>query len=118
MAFDAAERNGRFGHIQCQSSKESSSRGKRRAFLCRRTVGIKVGGKAIPARFLKVEGRRTLVRAKNQREREREGQIEKLIGGQNPGPEAPPRRRKGQERREQRRYQGRSDVEGWVCQGH
>ena len=38
MAFDAAERNGEFGRIQCQRGKESSGRGKRkrRVFLCRR----------------------------------------------------------------------------------
>ena len=53
----------------------------------------------------------------------REGQIEGLVGGQNPGPQAPPRSKKGQERREQRRCQEKSDyqrsnVEGWVCQGH
>ena len=29
MAFGAAERNGRFGGIQCQKSEESSSRGKK-----------------------------------------------------------------------------------------
>ena len=59
MAFDAAERNRRFGRIQCQRGKESSSRGKtkRPVFLCRRTVGVKVGDKVIPASFLKVEGR-------------------------------------------------------------
>ena len=36
MALDAAERNGRFGRIQCQRGKESSCRGKRkrRVFLC------------------------------------------------------------------------------------
>ena len=67
MAFDAAERNGRFGHIQCQRGKESSSRGKRkrRVFLRRRTVRVKV----IPASFLKVEGKRTLVGAKDRGER-------------------------------------------------
>ena len=48
VAFDAAKRNGRFGRIQCQRGKESSSRGKRRVFLCRRTMGVKVGGKVIP----------------------------------------------------------------------
>ena len=32
-----------------------------------------------------------------------------MVGGQNPGPEAPSRNQKGQERREQRRCQGRSD---------
>ena len=41
MSFDAAERNRRFGRIQCHRSEDSSStRGKRkrRVFLCRRTV--------------------------------------------------------------------------------
>ena len=35
MAFDAGERNGRYGRIQCQKGKVSSSRGKRkrRVFL-------------------------------------------------------------------------------------
>ena len=65
MAFDAAERNGRFGRIQCQKGKESSSRGNRRVFLCRKTVRVKV----IPASFLKIEGRGTLVGAKDRRER-------------------------------------------------
>ena len=65
-----AERNERFGRIQCQRGKESSSRGKRkrRAFLCRRTVGFNVGGNIIPASFLKVEGNGTLVGAIDWRE--------------------------------------------------
>ena len=118
MAFDVAERNGRFGRIQCQRGKESISRGKRRVFLCRRTVGVKVRGKVIPASFQKTKGRGMLVGAKDQR-----GQIEELVGGQNPGPEATPRSKKGQEKREQRKCQDRSDCqrsdgEGWVCQSH
>ena len=75
MAFDAAERNRRIGRIQCQRSKESSSsRGKRkrRVFLCRRTVGVKVGDKVVPASFLKVEERGMLVGAKDQGERDTE----------------------------------------------
>ena len=69
MAFDVAKSNGGFGRIQCQRGKESSSRGmrKRRVFLCRKTVGVKV----IPASFMKVEGRRTLVGAKDRGERDR-----------------------------------------------
>ena len=57
-AFDAAERNRTCGRIQCQRGKKRSSRGKRkrRVFLCRRTVGVKVGSKAIPGSFLKIEG--------------------------------------------------------------
>ena len=59
LAFDAAERNGRFGRIQCQRSRKCSSRGKRkrRVFLCRKTVGVKVKGKVIPTSCLKIEGR-------------------------------------------------------------
>ena len=93
MAFDAAERNGRFGRIQCQRGKESSSRGKRktRVFLCRRTVRVNVGGKAIPTSFLKIEGRGTLIGAKDRRERDR---VE-LVGGQNQGPVAPPMSKRG-----------------------
>ena len=72
MAFDAAERNGRFGRIQCQKSKESNSRGKRkrRVFFCRRTVRVKVKDKVIPSSFLKIEGRGTFVGAKDWRKRD------------------------------------------------
>ena len=72
MAFNAAERSGSIGHIQCQRCEESSSRGKRkrRIFLCRRTVGDKVRRKVIPVSFLKIEGRGTLVGVKDQRERD------------------------------------------------
>ena len=44
LAFDAVEKNGKFGRIQCQRSKEGSSRGnrKRRVFLCRNTVRVEV----------------------------------------------------------------------------
>ena len=69
-AFDAAKRNGRFGRIQCQKSKESSSRGKRRVFLCR-TVRVKVKGRVILASFLKIEGWGTPVGAKDRRKRNR-----------------------------------------------
>ena len=96
-AFDAAERNERFGRIQRQRGKKSSSRENRRVFLCRTTVRVNVGNKLIPASFLKIEGRGTLVWAKDLRK----GQIEELIGGHNPSPEAPPRCKKGQEKREQ-----------------
>ena len=67
MAFDAAKRNGRFGRIQCQRSEESSSSGKRkrRVFLCRRTVTVKVRSKIILSNFLKIERGRTFVGAKD-----------------------------------------------------
>ena len=67
LMFNAAKRNGRYGCIQCQRSKDSnSSRGKRRrqVFLCRRRVRIKVKRKIIPASFLKIEGRARFVGAK------------------------------------------------------
>ena len=106
MACDAAKRNGRFGRIQYQRGKESSSRGKRkrRVFLCRGTVGVKVIGKAIPASFLKIEGRGALVGAIDRRERG----IDKKIGKWSV---APPMSKKGQEKREQRRFQKRSDCQ-------
>ena len=63
-------------------------------------MGVKVRGKVIPASFLKIEGRGTLFWGERS---EREGQIEGLVGDQNPDPEAPPRSKKGPERREQRR---------------
>ena len=72
MAFDAAERNGRFGRIQCQRNKESSSRGKRKrqVFICRRTMRVKLTDKVIPVSFRKIEGRGTLFGAKDRRERD------------------------------------------------
>ena len=51
----------------------------------------------------------TFVGAKDQRERER--QLVKSVGYQNPGPVAPPRSKRGQEKREQRRCQERSDCQ-------
>ena len=69
MTFDAAERNGRFGRIQCQRGNKSSNRGKRRVFLCRKTMKVKVRGKAISASFLKIEGRGALVGAIGRRKR-------------------------------------------------
>ena len=81
---------------------------------------VKVGGKVIPASFLKVEGVRMLV---GMIRPVRERQLEELVGGQNPGPEAPPRSKKRLKKGEQRKCQGRSDCqrsdgEGWVCQGY
>ena len=48
---------------------------------------VKVGGKVIPASYLKVEGRG----ARWGERPEREGQIEESIFGQNLGSEAPPK---------------------------
>ena len=73
LEWHVAERNGRFGCIQYQRSEESSSREKRkrRVFLCRRTVWVEVRSKVIPASFLKIEGRGTLVAAKDRGVRNR-----------------------------------------------
>ena len=85
LTFDAAERNGKFGRIHCQRSKESSSRGKRKRviFLCRSTVKAEVKSKVIPTNFMKIEGRA-----------EKEEQLVDVIGNQTPSPEAPPRSKK------------------------
>ena len=45
---------------------------------------VKIDGKVISTSFLKIEGRGTLVGAKDRKE----GQIEELVDGQNPGPKA------------------------------
>ena len=54
---------------------------------------------------------------------EKEGHLVELVGDQNPGAKAPPGRKRGQERREQRRCQEMSDCqrsngEQYVCQGY
>ena len=63
LAFDAAKRNGRFGSIRCQKSKEGISRGKRKRgeLLCRRTVRVEEKQKVIPASFLKLKERGRLL---------------------------------------------------------
>ena len=91
-----------------ERKREQQQQRKEIIFLCRSTVGVKIGGKVIPVSFLKIEGKEKLVGTKNLRERDRE----ELVGSQNPGLVAPPRSKKGQERREQRKCQGRSSVEG------
>ena len=59
--------------FKCERGSESSSRGKRkrRVLLCRGTLRVNVGGKAILASFPKIEGRGALVGAKDRRERDR-----------------------------------------------
>ena len=42
---------------------------------------------------------------------EKEGQLVELVGDQGPNPEAPPRSKIGQERREQRKCQRRRDCQ-------
>ena len=70
LAFDAAKRNIRFGHIRCHRSKESSSRGKRRVFFCRRTMRVGVKGIIISSSFLKIEGRGSFIGAEEGRKRD------------------------------------------------
>ena len=82
----------------------------RRVFLCRRTVRGSLSSEL--SEKLK-EGERSLGLKTGER-----GTDRKLVGDQNPDPEAPPRSKKGQERRKQRRCQERSNVEGWMCRGH
>ena len=57
LAFDAAERNRKFGSIQCQKSKESSKREKRGVFFCRRTVRVDAKSKVLPTSSLNIKGR-------------------------------------------------------------
>ena len=55
--------------IQCQRSKENSSKGKkkRQVFLCRRTVRVEVKSKVIQTSFLNIQERETFVGAKEGR---------------------------------------------------
>ena len=57
--------------IQCQRSKENSSKGKkkRRVFFCRRTVRAKVKSKVILTSFPEIQGRETFVGAKDRRKK-------------------------------------------------
>ena len=70
---------------------------------------VKVEGKVIPASFRKIEERGD-ARLSPQRP-EREGQLVESIGDQNTSPEAPPRSKIEQKRREQTKCQGRSDCQ-------
>ena len=56
LAFDAAERNGKFGRIQCQKGKECSSRGReKKASVPLQMDGeSRSKGKVIPTSFLKI----------------------------------------------------------------
>ena len=64
-------RDGKKG-IQCKRSKENSSKEKkkRRLFLCRRTVGVKVKSKVILTTFPKIQEKETFVGKKDQSKRE------------------------------------------------
>ena len=68
---------------------------------------VEVKGKVIPTSFLKIEEWGTSLGERSGKE----GQLVKLVGDQNSGPVAPPRSKIGQEKREQSRYQGRSDCQ-------
>ena len=84
--------------------KAAAQKRKRRVFLCRRTVRVKVEGKVTPASFLKIQGRGMLIGAKDWK---KEGRIEELVCDQNP----PPRSRKELEKRQQRKCQEKSDCQ-------
>ena len=74
--------------VSCSTGKR-----KRRVFLCRRTARVKVRSKVIQQAFWKLkEGVCSLGRKTEER-----GTDRKLVGDQNPGPEAPPISKKGRE---------------------
>ena len=99
LVFDAAERNEKLDRIQCQRSKESNSKGKRkrRLFLCRRTLRVKVRSKVIPTRLLKNERREDVCWGGRA---EKKGQLVALIGDQNPSPEAPSRSKRKESKKD------------------
>ena len=68
LAFDTAERNGKFGCIQCQRSKESRTRGRREKNIpLQEDRKIIVKGKVIPRSFLKTKGGEFYVEAEERR---------------------------------------------------
>ena len=75
---------------------------------------VEVGGKAVPAYFLKIEGRGDALWGERP---EREGQIKELVDGQNPGPVAPPRSKKGQVKRGKGDVRGRATARGAMEKG-
>ena len=111
LSFDAAERNRNFGRIQCPKSKESSSKGKRGVFLCRRTVKVEVKSTVIPTSFRK---RMRVVRWSGRAEKE--VQLLELVCDQSP--EAPPRNKRGERKRDARRgATARRTIEKSWCVG-
>ena len=104
--------------IQCQRSKENSSKEKkkRRVFLCRKTVRVKVKNKVILTSFSKNSRKRDICWGERPK---KEGQLVKLVGDQNTDSEAPPRSKKGQrEKNKGRSNCQRSDEEELVCQSY
>ena len=82
MAFDAAEKNGKFGRIQCQKSKEKET--------------------SIPLQMDSESQSHPSELSENWRmgdarwgERPERGTIEESVGDQNPGHEAPLRSKRG-----------------------
>ena len=62
------------GEVKSAREVKRAAEGRERngqEFLCRRTMIVKVGGKVIPASFLKIEKRGTLVGEIDRRERDR-----------------------------------------------
>ena len=73
MAFHAANRNGMEDlavFSVTEVKRAAAEEKKRRIFLCRRTVRVKVQGKVIPTSFLKIEARGTFVGVKDRRKRD------------------------------------------------
>ena len=78
---------------------------------------VNVGGKAILASFLKIEGRGALVGAKDWRERNRYKNWSEPRSCST-SQEQERAREEGQKRCQERSDCHMSDGEGWVCQGH
>ena len=67
MAFDAAERNRRFGRIQCKRGREQQQK-KETSIPLQKNSESQIG-KVIPASFLKIEGGRSLGQKTGERDR-------------------------------------------------
>ena len=107
LAFDATQSNEEFGRIQCQRSKKSSCRRKRKreVFLCRRAVRVKANGKVITASVLKIFCSSVQTTVCLAARAEKKGRSIELKAIQNPSSKPLPRNKRGQVRKKQRRFQ-------------
>ena len=95
--------------IQCQRSKENSTKGKKETSNLLQKDSESQSKKQSYPNELSENSRKGDVRWGERREKE--GWLVELVGDQNPGSEAPPRSKIGRKRKEQSRCQGRSDCQ-------
>ena len=59
-----------FSVREVKRAAAANEKGKRRVFLCKKTVRVKAKSKVVPMSFLKIEGRGMVVEVKDQKEKD------------------------------------------------